>query len=224
MNYYKILGVNKNTPDDEIRKRYKILARKYHPDKNPNRDTSKKFKEVTEAYKILSNPHTRSKYDLMSGKKEKTNGKFNNIDMSETFEMFNDIFSIFRNNSYFNKPFIDGKPFFKNDPFKNFPPINTNNTSSQSNSSTIKETSFFDPRQREVNFSSRTKFPENFHSNFNSMPPRDLRNVPLPSASGLFNQTSSQQTSYNNESGKRKNEKKKKKKRKKRKKNKKYNE
>lgn len=138
MNYYKILGVNKDTSYDEIKKKYKKLARKYHPDKNPNKDTSKKFKEVTEAYKTLSDPHTRSKYDIMFGNKDFSGitNTFNNIDMNETFNIFNDIFSIFQNNSFFNnQPFIDGKPFFKDNPFKNFPPVNINNMSSQYNPS-----------------------------------------------------------------------------------------
>src|ERR1017187_4749828 len=61
--YYKILGVDKNATKDEIKKVYRRLAKKYHPDKNPGDKTSEeKFKEVTEANEVLSDPEKRKKY------------------------------------------------------------------------------------------------------------------------------------------------------------------
>ena len=55
--YYEVLGVSKNSSDGDIRKAFRSLARKFHPDKNPNdSEAEKKFKEVQEAYAILSNP------------------------------------------------------------------------------------------------------------------------------------------------------------------------
>ena len=63
--YYKILGVDRNADSRTIKKAYKRLALKYHPDVNKNPDATEKFKEITEAYAVLSDPDKRRKYDLM---------------------------------------------------------------------------------------------------------------------------------------------------------------
>jgi len=62
--YYAILGLNKTTSADEIKKTFRKLARKYHPDMNPgNKEAEARFKEVNEAYEVLSDPEKRQKYD-----------------------------------------------------------------------------------------------------------------------------------------------------------------
>ena len=62
--YYTILGVNKTASADEIKKSYRRLARKYHPDMNPgDKQAEAKFKEVSEAYEVLSDADKRQKYD-----------------------------------------------------------------------------------------------------------------------------------------------------------------
>lgn len=64
IDYYKILGIDKTATDADIKKAYRKLARKYHPDLNPdNKEAEQKFKEVNEANEVLSHPENRKKYD-----------------------------------------------------------------------------------------------------------------------------------------------------------------
>jgi curved DNA-binding protein len=64
IDYYKILGVDKNASDEDIKKAYRKLARKYHPDLNPNdKEANKKFQQINEANEVLSDPEKRKKYD-----------------------------------------------------------------------------------------------------------------------------------------------------------------
>ncbi|KAK4998799.1 DnaJ-related protein scj1, partial [Elasticomyces elasticus] len=62
--YYKLLGLEKNASDGELKKAYRTLSKKYHPDKNPGDETvHQKFVEVAEAYEALIEPSTRKIYD-----------------------------------------------------------------------------------------------------------------------------------------------------------------
>jgi curved DNA-binding protein len=64
IDYYEVLGINKNANDDDIKKAYRKLARKLHPDLNPNdKDAHAKFQKINEANEVLSDPEKRNKYD-----------------------------------------------------------------------------------------------------------------------------------------------------------------
>ena len=62
--YYEVLGVDKNADEAAIKRAYRVLAKKYHPDMNPgDAEAEKKFKEASEAYAVLSDPEKRRQYD-----------------------------------------------------------------------------------------------------------------------------------------------------------------
>src|SRR5262245_31628015 len=62
--YYEVLGVKKDASPDELKKAFRALAMKYHPDRNPgDEEAAVKFKEASEAYEILNDPDTRARYD-----------------------------------------------------------------------------------------------------------------------------------------------------------------
>jgi DnaJ-class molecular chaperone len=80
--YYELLGVKRDASDAEIKKAYKRLARKYHPDVNPNDKTAEeKFKEISEAYHVLSNKDLRKKYDQF-GHSSRWSQEFSGFDSS----------------------------------------------------------------------------------------------------------------------------------------------
>lgn len=93
--YYEILGVSKSASDTEIKKAYRQMALKFHPDKNPDdKSAEEKFKEAAEAYEVLKDPNKRSKYDRFGhagvGGASGTNGY--SMSMDDIFSQFGDIF------------------------------------------------------------------------------------------------------------------------------------
>ena len=92
--YYEVLGVNKSTPKEDLKKAYRKLAMKYHPDRNPDDEAaSEKFKELSEAYEILSDDQKRQAYDQFGH--DGVNPSFSNAQgAAEGFsDIFGDIFS-----------------------------------------------------------------------------------------------------------------------------------
>ena len=92
--YYEVLGVQKSSTKDDIKKAYRRLAIQYHPDKNPgNKEAEEKFKEATEAYEILSDDQKKSAYDQFGF--AGVEGMAGQGDFSQTFRGFEDIFGDF---------------------------------------------------------------------------------------------------------------------------------
>ena len=91
--FYEVLGVQKNASRDEIKKAYRQLAIKHHPDRNPgNKDSEEKFKEATEAYEILADDHKRQAYDQYGFAGLNGMGQPTAQDFSSIFQGFEDIF------------------------------------------------------------------------------------------------------------------------------------
>lgn len=97
--FYEILGVSKSASDDEIKKAYRKLAIKYHPDKNPDdKAAEEKFKEAAEAYEILSNTEKRQRYNQyghagVGGASDNGGGHYGGgMNMDDIFSQFGDIF------------------------------------------------------------------------------------------------------------------------------------
>jgi len=95
--YYEVLGVSKTATDDELKKAYRKLALKYHPDRNPgDKEAEEKFKEAAEAYQVLSDKDKRARYDQfgMAGVDGQSfaGGSGAGMNMDDIFSMFGDIF------------------------------------------------------------------------------------------------------------------------------------
>jgi molecular chaperone DnaJ len=95
--YYEILGVSKSASEEEIKKAYRKMAIKYHPDKNPDdKESEEKFKEAAEAYEVLSSAQKKSQYDRFghAGMGGAAGGGFGGggMNMEDIFSNFGDIF------------------------------------------------------------------------------------------------------------------------------------
>jgi molecular chaperone DnaJ len=91
--YYEVLGVARGAEADEIKKAYRKLAVKYHPDKNPGDKTAEdKFKELGEAYEVLSNPDKRAAYDRYGHQAFQQGGGFGGGGVHDPFDVFREVF------------------------------------------------------------------------------------------------------------------------------------
>lgn len=113
--YYEVLGVDRNADDAALKKAYRVLAKKYHPDTNPgNAEAEQKFKEASEAYAVLSDPDKRRQYDQFGHAAFEQGGggaggfggfDFNGGDMGDIFgDIFGDLFGGGRRRSANNGP------------------------------------------------------------------------------------------------------------------------
>ena len=119
--YYKILGVDKKADEATIKKAYRKLAKKYHPDTNPNNKASEeKFKEANEAYEVLSDKEKRIKYDQFGSNYQYTNGanfdpsqfgfNFNKSRSGGSTSGFSDFFDIFFSDGFNIGNMFGGRP------------------------------------------------------------------------------------------------------------------
>lgn len=101
--YYSVLGVKKDASEDEIKAAYKLLAKKYHPDLNKEKDAAEKFKEINEAYSVLGDKTKRANYDRFGTAEQGFQGGFSGFEGFGNFGM-DDAFDIFES-------FFGGSPF-----------------------------------------------------------------------------------------------------------------
>ena len=86
--YYEVLGISRSASQDDIKKAFRDLARQYHPDVNKAADAEERFKEINEAYGVLSDTEKRAAYDRFGFSGVNTQGMpdYSNMDLSDLFE------------------------------------------------------------------------------------------------------------------------------------------
>ncbi|MEX2387093.1 MAG: DnaJ domain-containing protein, partial [Phycisphaeraceae bacterium] len=93
--YYEILGIERSASAEQIKRAYRKLAMKYHPDRNPdNTEAETRFKEAAEAYEVLADAEKRQRYDRFghAGLRGTSAHDFSHMDVGDIFSMFEDIF------------------------------------------------------------------------------------------------------------------------------------
>ena len=128
MDFYKVLGIESNSDLQTIKKAYKKLALKYHPDRNPdNKEVSEqKFKQISEAFQVLSDPELRKKYDLYGN----VSNNSNESHFQNPFSLFEQLFTQQRNRfnipSHFNLFKDNNQTYSQSFSFSSSTGINTN--------------------------------------------------------------------------------------------------
>ena len=109
--YYEVLGVEKSASKEDIKRAYRKLAIKYHPDKNPgDKEAEEKFKEATEAYEVLSDDQKKAAYDQYGF--EGVDGMGGGGGYSHAYEDFSDLFSGSGFGDIFDRIFGNGRGGF----------------------------------------------------------------------------------------------------------------
>ena len=94
--YYEVLGISRNNTEEDIRKAFRKKAMEFHPDRNKSADAETKFKEINEAYQVLSDPNKRAQYNQFGHSGVRSNGGFDRpFDGFDVFGGFGDIFDSF---------------------------------------------------------------------------------------------------------------------------------
>src|SRR5271170_7014382 len=114
-NYYEVLGIGKTASAEQIKGAYRELAMKYHPDRNKDKNAEEKFKEINEAYAVLSDPEKRKQYDSFGP--EGFQKRYTEEDIFRNFN-FEDIIREFQDNMFAGG--MGGSPF--GDMFSQEPP------------------------------------------------------------------------------------------------------
>ena len=128
--YYEILGVDRTASEKDIKKAFRKLAIKYHPDKNKESDAEEKFREIAKAYDTLSDKDKRKHYDQF-GEDEQRAQTFQNANFQDIFANFDDIFKMFHTEGHHNARSNHHQQHFsfsfndffeepEEDPFQNF--------------------------------------------------------------------------------------------------------